>query len=43
MGFSLDPEALMKSVQRNYGVTGQDQLTAAVDLAQASVIYVNVC
>lgn len=39
MGFSLDPEALMKSVQRNYGVTGQDQLTAAVDLAQASVIF----
>lgn len=39
MGFSLDPEALMKSVQRNYGVTGQDQLTAAVDLAQASVTF----
>lgn len=37
MGLGLDSEALVKTLQRNYGVSGQDQFTAAVDLAQTSV------
>uniref|UniRef100_A0AAR5PK21 Tetraspanin n=1 Tax=Dendroctonus ponderosae TaxID=77166 RepID=A0AAR5PK21_DENPD len=32
----LDTEELVKTVQRNYGSTGEDQLTAAVDLVQTS-------
>lgn len=37
LGLGLDPEDLVKSLQRNYGVAGQEQFTAAVDLAQANV------
>lgn len=37
LGLGLDTEELVKTVQRNYGSTGEDQLTAAVDLVQTSV------
>ncbi|CAH1126972.1 unnamed protein product [Ceutorhynchus assimilis] len=36
VGLGLDTEALVKILQRNYGVSGQDQFTAAVDLAQTT-------
>lgn len=36
MGLGLDAETLVKTLQRNYGVSGQDQFTAAVDLAQTT-------
>ncbi|XP_066138366.1 CD151 antigen [Euwallacea fornicatus] len=36
MGLSLDTEILVKAVQRYYGVGGQEQFTAAVDLVQSS-------
>ncbi|KAL1490759.1 hypothetical protein ABEB36_013404 [Hypothenemus hampei] len=35
MGLGLDSEALVKNLQRNYGVSGQEQFTAAIDLAQS--------
>lgn len=38
LGLGLDPEDLVKELQRNYGAAGQEQFTAAVDLAQATVI-----
>ncbi|KRT83664.1 Tetraspannin [Oryctes borbonicus] len=34
LGLGLIPQELAKSLQRNYGVGGQEQFTAAVDLAQ---------
>lgn len=37
LGLGLDLEDLVKNLQRNYGVAGQEQFTAAVDLAQANV------
>ncbi|KAF7276804.1 hypothetical protein GWI33_009765 [Rhynchophorus ferrugineus] len=36
MGLGIDAETMVKSLQRNYGVSGQDQFTAAVDLAQTT-------
>ncbi|XP_050311868.1 tetraspanin-11 [Anthonomus grandis grandis] len=36
VGLGLDGDALVKTLQRNYGVSGQDQFTAAVDLAQVT-------
>lgn len=37
LGLGLDPEDLVKELQRNYGAAGQEQFTAAVDLAQTNV------
>ncbi|KAJ3666337.1 hypothetical protein Zmor_001786 [Zophobas morio] len=34
LGLDVDPEALTKALQRNYGNAGQEQFTAAIDLAQ---------
>lgn len=34
LGLNLGGEELIKSLQRNYGVAGQEQFTAAIDLAQ---------
>ncbi|XP_030763836.1 tetraspanin-11 [Sitophilus oryzae] len=36
MGLGVDGDAMVKSLQRNYGVSGQDQFTAAIDLAQTT-------
>lgn len=37
LGLEVDPEILTKSLQRNYGNAGQEQFTAAIDLAQTKV------
>lgn len=37
MGLGLDVVDLVKSLQKNYGASGQEQFTAAVDLAQTMV------
>lgn len=37
LGLNLGGEELIKSLQRNYGVAGQEQFTAAIDLAQTVV------
>ncbi|XP_022900199.1 tetraspanin-18B [Onthophagus taurus] len=34
LGLGMIPEELTKSLQRSYGVAGQEQFTAAIDLAQ---------
>ncbi|ALC41121.1 Tsp68C [Drosophila busckii] len=34
LGISLDEELMVKALQRNYGVPGQEQFTNALDLAQ---------
>lgn len=39
LGLNLDREELQDSWQRNYGVPGREQYTAAVDLVQTQVIY----
>lgn len=37
LGLNLGGEELTKSLQRNYGVAGQEQFTVAIDLAQTLV------
>lgn len=34
LGLNLDATAMVKSLQRNYGLSGQEQFTAAMDYAQ---------
>lgn len=34
LGLNLDSTAMVKSLQRNYGISGQEQFTAAMDYAQ---------
>ncbi|KAF2881390.1 hypothetical protein ILUMI_24788 [Ignelater luminosus] len=36
LGLDLDAEELTKTLQRSYGVPGQEQFTAAIDLAQST-------
>ncbi|XP_060523754.1 tetraspanin-11 [Cylas formicarius] len=36
VGLGLNADHLAKELQRNYGVSGQDQFTAAIDLAQTT-------
>ncbi|CAH1175866.1 unnamed protein product [Phaedon cochleariae] len=36
VGLGIDNESLIKSLQRNYGIGGQEQFTVAVDLAQTT-------
>lgn len=37
LGLDLDVDELTKTLQRSYGVPGQEQFTAAIDLAQSTV------
>lgn len=37
LGLGMDTDALAKSLRQNYGVAGQEQFTAAIDLAQFTV------
>lgn len=37
LGLGIDSDDLVKALQRNYGAVGQEQFTAAIDLAQANV------
>lgn len=37
LGLGMDTEQLAKSLRENYGVAGQEQFTAAIDLAQFTV------
>jgi hypothetical protein len=37
LGLEVNPEDLTRSLQKNYGNTGQEQFTSAIDLAQTLV------
>lgn len=37
LGLDLDAQELTKTLQSNYGVPGQEQFTAAIDLTQSMV------
>lgn len=37
VGFGLDMEELIRTLQRDYGASGKEQFTAAIDLAQTTV------
>lgn len=38
LGLSVTPVELAHSLQREYGLAGHEQFTAAIDLAQSTVI-----
>lgn len=38
LGLAVTPTDLTQILQRDYGIAGHEQFTAAVDLAQSSVI-----
>lgn len=37
LGLGMDTDELAKLLRQNYGVSGQEQFTAAIDLAQFTV------